>query len=142
MQDISGGTVVLKEGEHLSKERTPEDAKNDAIIKFATEMYNKTTIGTVLNSKSKENLLTRVQSYILILREWPDFVHVEAALMTAAIFLAILTSKNVGIIDIDLIVNSVTSEIPKKKNVPIADVEQEIKFIVYRYWKLLVSLSA
>lgn len=142
MQDISGGTVVLKEGEHLSKERTPEDAKNDAIIKFATEMYNKTTIGTVLTIKSKENLLTRVQSYILILREWPDFVHVEAALMTAAIFLAILTSKNVGIIDIDLIVNSVTSEIPKKKNVPIADVEQEIKFIVYRYWKLLVSLSA
>lgn len=142
MQDISGGTVTLKEGEHLSKERTPEDVKNDAIIKFATEMYSKTTIGTVLNIKSKENLLTRVQSYILILREWPDFVHLDAALMTAAIFLTILAPKNVGIIDIDAIIDSVTSEIPKKKNVPIPDVEREIKFIVYRYWKLLTSLSA
>lgn len=142
MQDISGGTVTLKEGEHRSKERTPEDVKNDAIIKFATEMYSKTTIGTVLNIKSKENLLTRVQSYILILREWPDFVHLEAVLMTAAIFLTILAPKNVGIIDIDVIIDIVTSEIPKKKNVPIPDIEQEIKFIVYRYWKLLASLSA
>src|SRR5512135_143455 len=112
MQDISGGTVTLKEGEHLNKERTPEDVKNDAMIKIATEMYTNTTIGNVLNIMSRENLLTRVQSYILLLREWPDFVHLEPALMTAAIFLTILEPKQVRLVDIDLILARVTSEIP------------------------------
>lgn len=141
MQDISGGTVTLKEGEHLNKERTPEDVKNDAMIKIATEMYTNTTIGNVLNIMSRENLLTRVQSYILLLREWPDFVHLEPALMTAAIFLTILEPKQVRLVDIDLILARVTSEIPKKKGISVADAEQEIKFIMYRYWKLLQILG-
>ena len=144
MQDLSGATIVIRKGESTRPTKTSEDVRGENIEAKVKKLYKDTKIGPLLGMKSENSLVEQVNRYVSYIRHDENFLDLEPYLLVLAIFVTIYVRKSGGkltVDDLQKIIDVANEDVKKKSGVSKNDSDNEIKFILYRYYKNIASAA-